>query len=60
LSTTSGVTRDFENSRTSVRVGKKYITLSPDRQAWRLRRMAHVVPPTWLALESTTCGEVSS
>ncbi len=45
FSASSGLTRDFEKSITSVRVGKKYITFSPFRQAWRLRRIAHVVPP---------------
>jgi len=60
LSPSNGRTLDFENSNTSVRVGKKYITFKPMTQAWILLKIAHVVPPIWAALLSTTCGAPSS
>ncbi len=59
FSAMSGPTRDFENSSTSVRVGKKYIPFRPMTQAWtaedRPGRAADL-----RGLHRTTCGAVSS
>ena len=34
--------------------------MRPQRHACRDRRMAHVVTPSWTALITTTCDDVSS